>query len=532
MREVRSKGKTKEEGSIAASRRALSMRKAIIVLTVAALCLVGVMAGCQPKASNEAAEGATAEQQDVAKESKSVATPGTFEVADSGVWPDSQYTQSMNAGNRGCNSCHADLFSVLPEGEVGSHEVYKEAGYGRVYTYNDCVTCHVGVGSDGAASGGAGMFMATTIHGYHYGNQEFLDKGNCFSCHEADVNTGMLGMWDILKYSKYIGLGTSAPGTDTWIQGRGYASGTVTGGVVEADMALKNVETNQDPSSPDDLYGATNMDFPDINQESYTVTIKGVANERTFTLDELRSLPQTTTTFTEICGTNGANGGFFVTNIEATGVRLSTLIEECGGLLDGTTCFGSLGYDGWAGPFTPNPTRYPMNLLDEDAMVALQYWGQDIDEFDGGPALFVVPGTVAFTNSKWVEEITFFQGECPDAISTIADWGMFTNSAGWFSPAIDGETFKVGETVKLEGYAFSLPEQGLNSIESIQISADYGETWTTIEVPADYDENQWTRFSAEWVPQKAGTYCLTVHCDGVSTATPANDGKVLVTVTE
>ena len=529
------RGADEARGSIAVDgcRRAWSIRKALIVSMTIALCVVGILAGCQPKApSGSTQEGASSEQQNVSEGSSGSSMPGDFKVADAGVWSDTQYAQSMNAGNRGCNACHADLFSVLPTGEVGSHEVYKKAGFGRVYTYNDCVTCHVGSGTDGAATGGAGMFMATTIHGYHYGNQEFLAKGNCFSCHEADAATGELGMWDTLKYSKYIGLGTSAPGTETWIGGRGFKTGTVTGGVVEADVALKNVKTDQNPSSPDDLYGATNMDFPEIDEKNYTVTVKGVVNERTFTLDELRALPQATTTFTEICGTNGANGGFFVSNIEATGVRGSTLIEECGGLLENTTSFGAAGYDGWAGPFTPNPTPFSMDLLDEDAMVALQYWGEDIDQFDGGPALFVVPGSIAFTNSKWVESISFFQGDSEGAIRSVVDWGMYTNTAGWFSPSVDGKTFKVGETVKLEGYAFSLPEAGRNSIESIEISADYGDTWTTIEVPADYDGNQWTRFAADWVPQKAGTYCLTAHCNGSSDAGPANDGKVLITVTE
>ena len=476
------RGADEARGSIAVDgcRRAWSIRKALIVSMTIALCVVGILAGCQPKApSGSTQEGASSEQQNVSEGSSGSSMPGDFKVADAGVWSDTQYAQSMNAGNRGCNACHADLFSVLPTGEVGSHEVYKKAGFGRVYTYNDCVTCHVGSGTDGAATGGAGMFMATTIHGYHHGNQEFLAKGNCFSCHEADAATGELGMWDTLKYSKYIGLGTSAPGTETWIGGRGFKTGTVTGGVVEADVALKNVKT-----------------------------------------------------FTEICGTNGANGGFFVSNIEATGVRVSTLIEECGGLLENTTSFGAAGYDGWAGPFTPNPTPFSMDLLDEDAMVALQYWGEDIDQFDGGPALFVVPGSIAFTNSKWVESISFFQGDSEGAIRSVVDWGMYTNTAGWFSPSVDGKTFKVGETVKLEGYAFSLPEAGRNSIESIEISADYGDTWTTIEVPADYDGNQWTRFAADWVPQKAGTYCLTAHCNGSSDAGPANDGKVLITVTE
>ncbi|MFR4804308.1 MAG: hypothetical protein ACLT98_13925 [Eggerthellaceae bacterium] len=249
----------------------LEHSKALIVSMTIALCVVGILAGCQPKApSGSTQEGASSEQQNVSEGSSGSSMPGDFKVADAGVWSDTQYAQSMNAGNRGCNACHADLFSVLPTGEV-----YKKAGFGRVYTYNDCVTCHV---DPPTARLRAMPECSYTIHGYHYGNQEFLAKGNCFSCHEADAATGELGMWDTLKYSKYIGLGTSAPGTETWIGGRGFKTGTVTGGVVEADVALKNVKTDQNPSSPDDLYGATNMDFPEIDEKNYTVTVKGVVN--------------------------------------------------------------------------------------------------------------------------------------------------------------------------------------------------------------------------------------------------------------
>ncbi|MBQ3106363.1 MAG: molybdopterin-dependent oxidoreductase [Eggerthellaceae bacterium] len=442
----------------------------------------------------------------------------------------------MNAGNRGCNSCHADLFDVLPGGQnsAGLHEVHKPAAYGRVYTYNDCITCHVHAGSGGAAEGGSGMYMATTIHGIHYANAEFTDSlnGNCFSCHEADVNTGALGMWDVLKYEKYIGLGTASYNTETWIGGRGYTTNTVTGGVVEANIALTNTSVDQNPSDAADLYGATNMDFPEINEDECTITISGVKNPKTYTLDELRAMEQTTVTWTQMCGTNGANGGWYVTNIEATGVLMSTIIEDCGGLLENTTAFGSLGYDGWNGPATPGVMTYPIETLDPNSLIALEYFGAPIDEFDGGPALFNVPGQVAFASCKWVKEVTFLQGEQPDAIPTIGVWGMSTEMAGWFSPSVDGQEFKVGEPIALEGYAFAFPDITGNTCRSVDISADYGDTWTSIEVPADFDVDQWTHWTAEWTPQVAGTYCLTVRCNSELDLGPFNDGHVLVKVVE
>lgn len=521
-----------------ASRRKLRKRIGGAALAVAAVgcCAAFMLVGCQP-ASPAAEEGSSLDESRVSFE-------GTFTNLESGEWSDTQYGTAMNAGNRGCNACHEDLFDVLPEGEVGSHEVYKEAAYGKVYTYNDCITCH-GKDDNGAAShGGSGPYMAATIHAFHYGTPGFTEElgGNCFSCHEMDVDNNELGMWDTLKYTKYIGLGTTAEGTETWIGGRGYSTGYVTGGATASDIALNNVSVNQDASAPEDLYGATNMDFPEIegdtvNGEEYTVTIKGVKNERTFTLDELRAMPQTEVTWTQMCMTNGQNGGWYVTNIPAKGVLISDLVEACGGLQEGVKSFGACGYDDWglggeSGPMYPADTTFSIEtLLDPNAMIALEYFGEPIDPIDGGPAIFDVPGTVAFASSKWVKEVTFTTQE--PAVSTFTTRGMNTvESASWFTPASDGQEFKVGEPIKLDGYAFAYPEQGANAVESIDISADYGKTWTIIAIPENYDPDQWVRWYAEWTPEKPGTYCLTVHCNTTADATPGNDGHVLIKVTE
>ena len=88
--------------------------------------------------------------------------------------------------------------------------------------------------------------MASSIHGYHFANQEFEDKGgNCFSCHEVDVTTGELGMWDELKYTKMIGIGNTAPleKIDTCLSCRGYSTGTVTVSYTHLDVYKRQAKT-------------------------------------------------------------------------------------------------------------------------------------------------------------------------------------------------------------------------------------------------------------------------------------------------
>lgn len=516
--------------------------KRLAMLLVLALCGFALVAlvGCQP-ATNEggktADNAADVKGADTKEGNDGFVAPGQFTNLDAGEWGDTQYAIAVNAGNRGCNACHEDLFDVLPAGKnsKGLHEVDAPPAYGRTYTWNDCITCHVHAPGTGSALGGCGPYMASSIHGYHFANQEFNDKGgNCFSCHEVDVTTGELGMWDELKYTKMIGLGNTAPmkSFETWLSGRGYATSTVTGGMVQENIALDNVKLTQDVSSPGDLFSATNMDYPDLNDENFEFTLKGVVHEKTYTMDDLRALPQSEVTFTKMCMTNGANGGWYVANIPAKGVLVSDLIEDCGGLLDSSIAYSYVGYDGWYGATTPNLSEFPLSYLDPNAMIAIEFWDEPIDLMDGGPALFIQPGAPATTSAKWVKELMFHEGVNlnPDRTYTkVAFPGIW---AGWFNPARDGQEIKVGETITLQGYAWALPEQGKNKTTSVEISADYGETWTTLTVPEDFDCDQWVLWSADWTPEVAGTYCLTVRCGSELAENPTNEGHVLVTVTD
>lgn len=532
--------------------RSRGWRTTLVVASVACAMVLGCLAlgGCQSPATSgndqkaadpapkaQAAEPAAADEKPSAA-AASADLPGTFTNPDAGAWGDTQYARAVNAGNRGCNACHADLFSVLPKGmnSKGLHEPDKPAAYGRVYTYNDCTTCHIHSGTGGMNTGGSGPYMAPSIHGSHFANQTFVAQGgNCFSCHETNVDTGELGMWDELKYTKSIGLGNNAPleVVGTWIAGRGYETSTVTGGMVEHNIKLDNVVSNQDPTdSAKNLYSATNMDYPDLTDENYSVTIKGVKNEKTYTMDDLRAMPQTEFTYTRVCLTNGHNGGWMIANIPTKGVKLSDIIEDCGGLVDGADTFAGTGWDGWSGP--PTPGFFGMSIdgyMDPNTMIAIEQFGEPIELIDGGPAYLIVPGGPAFAGSKWIKEINFYKGDGTEA-TTVIPWGLPTSWGTWLTPSTDGQEFKVGQPIELSGVAFTLAEQGDNKVTAIKVSADYGDTWTEIPLPQNMDVDQWVKWTATWTPEVAGTYCLTLHTDTVSTDVVPNDGNVIIKVTE
>lgn len=81
----------------------------IAVVAVSALCW-----GCAPKATNA---GSASGQQSAAEEKQASADASAypnFTDNDSGMFPDNYTnTDMLNAGNRGCNSCHSDLFDVM-----------------------------------------------------------------------------------------------------------------------------------------------------------------------------------------------------------------------------------------------------------------------------------------------------------------------------------------------------------------------------------------------------------------------------------
>lgn len=101
----------------------------VLMLSLAVFCL----AACQPQ---------TREVEAVEPEPTTLAQSGSTE-RDPGFFPEADYTTNfINAGNRGCGSCHGDDLYSLVSG-YRQHLPYKDlATYGQGTKVTDCMTCH------------------------------------------------------------------------------------------------------------------------------------------------------------------------------------------------------------------------------------------------------------------------------------------------------------------------------------------------------------------------------------------------------
>ena len=82
---------------------------------LAAVAMVGAVCwGCSPKATSDASPSGQQSASEEKQASIDASTYPNFTDNDSGMFPDNYTnTDMLNAGNRGCNSCHSDLFDVM-----------------------------------------------------------------------------------------------------------------------------------------------------------------------------------------------------------------------------------------------------------------------------------------------------------------------------------------------------------------------------------------------------------------------------------
>ena len=167
--------------------------------------------------------------------------------------PDNE--QYVNAGNRGCNSCHYDLADIMYAQEP--EHIVQFMGFGKRATVQDCLVCH---DFHGARSG---VYFGDVIHVAHYSDPTFAAKGNCWSCHAMD-SAGKLGdyqlvLFEQMEYTPALGGfpdGASAP-VRWWCTSRGYETGYRTDVVTEEKPKI-DVKTNQDPTLEEDAFVINN----------------------------------------------------------------------------------------------------------------------------------------------------------------------------------------------------------------------------------------------------------------------------------
>ena len=143
-------------------------------------------------------------------------------------------------------------------------------------------------------------------------------------------------------------------------------------------------------------------DVPDYSPGEWNLSISGLIEQPfTVTLEELRSLPSVTPTFDIHCVTKWSK---FDTTWR--GVRVRDLLDRAG-IAPGATHVVEHAEFGYT-------TNVPLaDITTDDAIVAFEYEGAEIEAIHGGPVRIVIPHLYFWKSAKWVRGLEVRAGDQP-----------------------------------------------------------------------------------------------------------------------
>ncbi|WP_417143407.1 molybdopterin-dependent oxidoreductase [Raoultibacter massiliensis] len=456
-------------------------------------------------------------------------TPTEYEV-NPDAWQiqagsNSYNTYWLDADNRGCESCHPDMNSLLKNLPY-EHPVAWNDELDNKTTLQQCLFCH----SYAPGYIAKQYEFGTLMHGIHFGARnkaEFATEfqGDCMSCHNATENGEGLELWDLTKYDRLWGINKIAD-----VQGDFKVDQEKTqdqDGVFSYDWMHAYYDNMRHGAGVNGL----NLEMPQSLFDEWTITVKGNVNsEYTAKLPDLIKEAEDAGVVVEktskmVCNWNPIGGGG-VTNTEITGIPVSWLIEKAGGYKDDTTGVRALRADG------SSKRAFPKDKVDSDeALLVYKIGGEYLDATRGYPCTNWVEGVDAQINSKQIDtyEVT------NEDIDYTDKWAG--NPNGWQNEANvpmnkpnatilgvpDGLLVQNGQPFTFEGYVDAYDEK----IASMEFSMDGGETWTKYEL-GDTDRNKMVWWSFTYTPELEGAYCLTVRATTESGAESFETQTVMI----
>ncbi|HUP33515.1 MAG TPA: sulfite oxidase [Gaiellaceae bacterium] len=267
-----------------------------------------------------------------------------------------------------------------------------------------------------------------------------------------------------------------------------------------------------------------NLELPDPSilddRDGWTFRVEGVANEQELTVRDLKRLGIASEASVLQCSGNGR--GFFehdpsgsqwevgaCANVIWTGVPVSVVAEELGGVADGMQFLTARGGD----PLPEDVDELeavversvPIEKGLEDCLLAWEMNGEPTPLAHGGPLRLIVPGYYGINNVKFVERLAFTEEESPADIQQTGYrvrpigvdgapdqptmWRMGVKS---FVTTPSGEESVPPGPVRVFAVAFS----GERSIDRLEVSTDGGESWEEAEpYGPDLGPSAWRRYS-------------------------------------
>ncbi len=251
---------------------------------------------------------------------------------------------------------------------------------------------------------------------------------------------------------------------------------------------------------------------PDLDPATHTLTIHGLVDRPTvFTVDEIKRLPSISRiVFLECSGNSGsewrgpgesdvqrAHG--LTSCSEWTGVRLSTLLKECGAQPSGTWVLAE-GADA-----CKLARSVPIAKALKDALVVYGQNGEALRPEQGYPLRLLLPGWEGNTNVKWLRRLKVMdqpamtRWETSKYTDLMADGTarQFTfdmDAKSLITQPSGGQKLPGAGVYEVTGLAWS----GRGAIARVEITTDGGATWTKADLQEPVLPLAHTRFRWTW----------------------------------
>ena len=296
------------------------------------------------------------------------------------------------------------------------------------------------------------------------------------------------------------------------------------------------------------VYERHHNGVPDIDPDQHRLVIHGLVREpKLFTMDDLVRLPsESRIHFIECSGNTGGewNGPSgqpvqlthgLLSCCEWTGVRLSTLLEEVGGL--STSKDGQGGRGGWVlaeGADAAAMTRsLPLDRILERAMVVYAQNGERLRPENGYPLRLIVPGFEGNTNVKWLRRLKFVDAPLQTREETSRYTSLMANgTARQFAFEMDAKSVitrpSPGHRLSTQGYypISGLAWSGRGAIRKVEVSTDAGATWQLARLDGTPGDRALTRFQLDWLWQGAPAVILSRATDSTGYVQPTREALV------
>jgi len=285
------------------------------------------------------------------------------------------------------------------------------------------------------------------------------------------------------------------------------------------------------------LFVRNNLPMPDKsiveNPNAWVLAVKGVQQERSLTVAELKNLGRSFETSVLQCSGNGR--AFFGHGPSGSqwsvgaagcvvwgGVRVSAVAKALGGAVAGLPFLTATGGETLPPGVDPKAAvverSVPADKGLKDCLLAWEMNGEPIPITHGGPLRLVVPGYFGCNNIKYVKTLAFTETESGAKIQQkgyrfrpLGEKGDASQPSLWRMPIkswINGPGADEGQVlsgkVHFHGVAFS----GERGAASVEVSLDKGKTWATAQFDGpSMGPNAWRAFHFA-VDLKEGEYTI------------------------